>query len=1220
MQLHTLFYSIYKFFNQNKRIGILVGLVFLFSCGYLGSRITFNEDITRIIPKNEKADVTTKVLKQLNFSDNITVIIEKNKQTSLDEISEFAQEVYDSLSQNTTLIKEIQGYVDADVISDTYSFVNDYLPLFLTPEDYKTIDGKIKGDSIEKQVASNYNQLLSPTGFVTSRYIQQDPLGLTMLGLKKLQQNSGTDFKLINGFITSADSTKILLFIKPKIQSADAEVNADFSEFLYGVQETFNVKYQKQGKVSFYGSALIADANAKQIKHDITSTIIISMVTLMVLLILFYRKISIPIIIFIPTVFAGALALAVLFLFKNTISAISLGISAVLVGITIDYALHILTHYKHKTNVEELYKEITKPLIMSASTNAVAFLCLLFVHSDALIDLGIFASVAIFSSAIFSLLIIPHIYKPKTNLEENSVLDKVAAYPFEKNKYLIIGCLVAIGISIFTFNKVGYNNNLSDLNFVPPHLKEVEKTLDTLTNNQAKSLYIVSYGNSLNEALQTQNVVTKALDKAKDRKEILQYTTLNKIIKPYDEQSKAFDTWNHYWYNKRDFVEEKLKAEGSKYGFDPQAHAAFYSSLYKSFEPLSLTNFYEVKALASSEFISENHGFYTISTLVKVKEKYRTLFLEEIEKNPNVVCIDRKQLNETFLGKLKEDFSSLIDYSFIAVVAILWIFFRRIEWVLFSIIPILLTGLVTTGLMGLFGIEFNIFSAIVCTLVFGHGIDFSIFMTSALQKEFSTGKNELQTYRTSIILAVLTTVLAIGALIFAKHPALLSIASVSLIGVFSAVIITFVFYPLLFKIFVINRVNKGLAPFSFINLIVSILFFIYYGLGSLVISVFGRILFKILPIPNKNKLFGFSKIMSIFMRSVIYLNPFLRSNRYNPFQENFEKPAVIIANHTSFLDTLTIGMYLPKVIFLVNDWVWNSPFFGRIIRVAGFYPVSMGYEKGPSLLKDKIEMGYSIMVFPEGTRSYDNTVKRFHKGAFYLAQQLQLDILPLYIHGNSEALPKGDFVVNKNTLSTIIGERIPYKPDETYAEKAKIVSKIFKSEFDDLRARLESKNYFTKKIIQSFLYKETEIYNLVKQDVKKNEETYYALNSFFSTKESILHLADNYGQIDFVLALQHSGRKITSCINDEDKRAIACSNYLNVHRNIKFVEELPELGSKLLLSKTLDGTLDEANKLSGFAEIICLNNLNNIQFFLALNYKIIAKQSDIIHLRKSNEL
>ena len=77
-------------------------------------------------------------------------------------------------------------------------------------------------------------------------------------------------------------------------------------------------------------------------------------------------------------------------------------------------------------------------------------------------------------------------------------------------------------------------------------------------------------------------------------------------------------------------------------------------------------------------------------------------------------------------------------------------------------------------------------------------------MTIALQKEHTFGKIELPTYRTSILLSVATTILGIGVLIFAKHPALKSISLIAIIGIFSALLMTFIIQPLVFNFFVKN--------------------------------------------------------------------------------------------------------------------------------------------------------------------------------------------------------------------------------------------------------------------------------------------------------------------------------------------------------------------------------------------------------------------------------
>ena len=1196
--MHKFFIRVHYFVQKNKLLSLATAFLFLIVFGFFASKIRFEEDITRIIPKNENADVPTKVLKQLNFSDKITVIIEKDKNGSIDDLTQTATDFIDSLHTCKPYIKNIQGKIDDENIQQTFDFVYQNLPYFLDENDYATLDKKLTNDSISKQVESNYRTLISPTGIIAKDFIVNDPLGISFIALKKLQQLSiGDDFILKDGFIITKDESTLLLFINPKLSGSETEKNTLFVDELNDIKSKFNEVNQGKVTLDYFGSSFIAVANAKQIKTDILTTILVSLGTLMLILIVFYRKLLIPVIIFIPTIFGVITAIACLYFIRGTISAISLSVGAVLLGVTIDYSLHILTHYKHNNDLKTVYKDITMPLVMSSTTTAVAFLCLLFVNSEALKDLGIFAAISVVVSAFFSLLLIPHLYKPKNNtIPKDNVLDKLAAFSFENNKILIGITTVVIIISFFTFGKVSFNNNLSELNFIPDEIKKTEEKLEKKTNLTSKFIYLAAYGNSIEEAIQNNSKLFDKLSLEKSENKIINFSSIGGIVLSKEAQTEKLQLWNSFWTsNKKQFVQNALVSNGNTIGFKPTMHQGFYDLLNQKFELLNFDDYKQLNALFLDEFVASKNGFYTITSVAKVSDSQRDKFVNSIDSKSNVLAIDRQQMNETFLGKLRDDFNSLVNYSFIAVVLILFVFFRRAELVIVSTIPIVLTGVVTAGVMWFFDIQLNIFSTIVCTLIFGHGVDFSIFMTSALQKEYTTGKNEMPTYRTSIILAALTTILAIGALVFAKHPALKSISSVSLIGVFAALLITFIFYPRLFRICFFNRVKKGKSPISLRLLVHSTLSFLYYGLGGLFFSLIGKVILFLIPVNKEKKMMWFRIIISNFMKSVLYSNPFAKKKIVNDYKEDFSKPAVIISNHTSFLDILAVGMITPKMIYLVNDWVYNSPIFGRVVKLAGYYPASQGIEGSVEHLRDKIEKGYSLIIFPEGTRSNTNEIGRFYKGAFYLAEHFNIDVLPVYIHGNSETLPKGDHIIYDESITVVIDKRI--KADDTsfgenYSQRTKSINKYFRTEFNKLRSKLEDENYFENKLFLSFLYKEREITSEVKSDFSKNKTNYYKLNSYINQEAKIFHIASDYGQIDFLLSMQEPKRKVQSFIADIEKREIASSNYLVKKYNINYV-------------KNVDISINDNNFLlisdSNFNIESMLNNLNNFQTVILFN-------------------
>src|SRR5690606_21678354 len=458
------FFKAYQFLLKNKIASAFVLLLVLFGLTFLVSKIRFEEDISKLIPINSENQDLQKVLKTVNFTDKIIVTIHKNDSTEIDELTQYATEFIDSLqAQSSQYIKSIRGKVNDDDLLRTMGFVYENLPLFLDKEDYKTIAGKLQNDSISASTEANYRTLISPSGIVSKDMILKDPLGLSFIALKKLRQLGVTDdFFLKDGFLVSKDEKNILLFITPKFSSSETAENTKFVEELYTLQNNLNQKYSGKVSSEYFGAALIAVANAQQIKNDIQFTVGIAMSLLILIFIFFYRKLYVPIILFVPTIFGGLLAMVVLYLLRDEISAISLGIGSVLLGVTLDYSLHILTHIRNNEALQSLYEDVTEPILMSSLTTALAFLCLLFLDSQALQDLGIFAAVSVLGASVFALFFIPLVYKnPLSRKQQFNVLDKIAEFPFHKKIGWPIGLGLLFLISLFTYQRVVFDKDIS---------------------------------------------------------------------------------------------------------------------------------------------------------------------------------------------------------------------------------------------------------------------------------------------------------------------------------------------------------------------------------------------------------------------------------------------------------------------------------------------------------------------------------------------------------------------------------------------------------------------------------------------------------------------------------------------------------------------------------------------------------------------------------------
>lgn len=216
----------------------------------------------------------------------------------------------------------------------------------------------------------------------------------------------------------------------------------------------------------------------------------------------------------------------------------------------------------------------------------------------------------------------------------------------------------------------------------------------------------------------------------------------------------------------------------------------------------------------------------------------------------------------------------------------------------------------------------------------------------------------------------------------------------------------------------------------------------------------------------------FHETMCRFFRFDIRWHPWLHVNISNPYGETFSRGSIVICNHQSLLDTLCLLILSPRILLVTHDKVWNNPLVAAVLRYADFFSVSdTEWEGRLEYFRSFVEKGYSIVVFPEGKRSADGNILRFHKGAFFLAEQIGSDILPMFIHGAAHVLPAGKAFANKGDFYIEIGKRIC--PDdrsfgENYAERCKQLNRYYREHFEEIRYRIETAGYYRYLVIRMF--------------------------------------------------------------------------------------------------------------------------------------------------------
>ncbi|MCA4534349.1 1-acyl-sn-glycerol-3-phosphate acyltransferase [Bacteroides xylanisolvens] len=1152
------FVGLYDYFERHKILFYLSLISCVLLMGFFALQVRFEENITQFFPDTKDSQNTIKVFDNLKIKDKIIIMLSSADtchQVEPDSLIEAAGQLQQTLTEKAggTLIKGIFAQVDQSLIGGATDFVYEHLPLFLTDTDYQRFDSLLTEKGIQAIMQKNYTNLLSPAGIALRSYILRDPLGLGSEALKHLQDfQLEANYEIYDEHIFSKDGSTLLMFITPVFSTGSTGKNDELIKILE--EELQHVQGESPTiRAEYFGGPSVGVYNARQIKKD---TILTSSLALLIIIVfislVFKRKRSIPLIIT-PVLFGGLFALFLIFFIKGSISAIAVGAGSAVMGIALSYSIHMLAHQNHVSTVQQLIKEIAYPLTVGSFTTIGAFMGLIFTSSDLLRDFGLFASLALVGTTLFCLIYLPHFLKGQADVKQGRVLriiEKINAYSYEKNKWLVGGILLITIICLFTSQKVGFNNDMMSLNYEPQHLKQSEEKLMQLFDSDEKTVLFVSVGKDMNQATETYAITNQKLSTLKDQGLIKDYASASQFLISPQEQQLRLKRWKDYWTDeKQQQIRKQLETAATEYRFRPGSFDPFYQWLNQPFGEYHYTaQEDDLSGKLLNEWQTSADSITMLISQIRISDQNKETVYQNFSKAQDVVIFDRSYFANKWVSAINDDFYLILYISSFLIFFALWFSYGRIELTLMSFLPMLVSWVIILGLMGILGIEFNIINIILSTFIFGIGDDFSIFIMDGLQNKYRTGQKVLNSHKTAIFFSAFTTVVGMGALVFAKHPALQSISLISILGMIAVVLVAYTIQPLIFRFFIAGPASKGLPPYTLIGLIRTVLLFLLFFIGCIFLRVLIAVLYLV-PVRKSSKQRLVCRLIQITCKGILLLATAVKKEHINKANERFQHPAIIIANHQSFIDILVLLSLSSKILMVTNHWVWHSPFFGAIIRYVDFYYIGEGYEQYMERMRKKVKEGYSIAIFPEGTRTYNGKMKRFHKGAFYLAETLQLDILPILLYGNNKIIAKAQpFNIRKGIIYTEILPRIPADDlsfGTTYQERTKRISAYMKEGYARIcREKNTTDNpAFYEALIQNYIYKGPVVEWYIRIKVKM-ERNYRLFNRLIPAQGQITDIGCGFGPLCYMLSMLSEDRDILGIDYDEDKIALAQHGWL----------------------------------------------------------------------------
>lgn len=542
--MKNLLLRLYDFFVTRRRWlwgGVaLVLLVFI----ALAVSLHFSEDIMDFLPLD---DDDREALAQYQSQQSATRLVLVVEGDSLRE--EAVWQLADSID-----CRMAGGQLAEPDPAEGLAALYSQMPYRIADSVYARFDSIFTPQAVNAALLRDKAILAIPGASILSTAIAYDPLGLIELSTLNAQRSTrNRSFAFYDSPYGSTETQRNALLID-SLQAITDRVAQHFP--------TLHIRWT--------GAPVISVSNARRIKLDTILCISLSLVLIILLLAYSFPRRRDLWLILLSVSFGWLMGMAVLRIVTPTISAVVLGIGSVLIGIAVNYPLHLLVHQRYTSSVRQTLEEVLSPLVVGNITTVGAFLALIPLQATALRHLGIFASAMLVGTILFCIFVFPHMMSAKpTPVREIKLPVAPRAKHIAAGQWLVVALTIAMGAYLIASqmtegkyengkwsNGKWFDSNLNHINYMSP-----EQHADM----QAFNIF-----NSDSPASST--------------------------------QSTRAEQWQTYWHtHSADSLVSTIRTEAVATGFRPDAFAPFYD-LLTSWKPVKAFDMSKLTQRLSDDF------------------------------------------------------------------------------------------------------------------------------------------------------------------------------------------------------------------------------------------------------------------------------------------------------------------------------------------------------------------------------------------------------------------------------------------------------------------------------------------------------------------------------------------------------------------------------------------------------------------------------------------
>jgi 1-acyl-sn-glycerol-3-phosphate acyltransferase len=1004
---------LYLWLSSHRRLVLAATLLVTVASLVISSRIDLEEDVLAILPQHDQlVDEYQYAIRKFRQVDRVYFDVGVNHADS-DELDQAADALYAGLATNTSYAR-ISYRIEMHGQDKVLNFLTGALPNLFTEADAKALEPKLAPTAVREYLTVMRRKLAGMEGMVLKDVVASDPVGLSGLVVAKLLplQTGFGEAQLADGRITSGDGRHVLLMAEPKLPSSNSGASAALVEEMLRLAGDVERRFPGVHVAITGGHRMTVD-NATLIKGDATRCILLGMAAMLALCLTAYRRRWLALVTFLPSLFGTLIAGVVLMLWQHHLSAIATGFATIAIGITVDYAIYVIYHLDNAAGLDAQgvgrhVGRLVLPISVGALTTMAAFVVMATSPMHGYQQLGVFGAVGVGFSAAFALLILPLLVPiPKQSgqppLGLTRWMESFHQWQSRGRPWLLAAVVLLTVAAAFGVPRLRFEGDITKLNGITESTRRDEVLIRNTWGDALGMTLVVARGATEDQALAQNDRAADILSRLPDVTDVY---SLASVCPSRSVQEKNIQRWRAFWTpRRRQDLHDTLRQIGGELGFRPEAFAPFWQRLQENPALLSLETFRGTPLeQALNERVALSAGDNAVSTLLKVKDRADIGHLRQALSG--LIVLDKKNFAEHIAHLAKEGLGRFALWTAILVAAIVYLALGSMELVLATLLPLVFALVWTFGVMGWLGLPIDMMNSVFVIFIIGIGEDYSVFMMTSKLDEWRGRPPRLAATSASVVISALTTIFGFAVLVFARHPVLFSMGTTVLIGMVFAFAATLILTPLFMDLLLFKEQPRG-AP-RWWHVIGTVWAALHLGSSEVFLYGILRPCLKLFsPATADDKLRRATRWMA---RGLVKGLPFGRLEFRNITAASFAPPCIVISNHQSAVDVLLVVSLPGDVRQTAKKRIFDTPILGIGCKLLGHVLVEPN-DPATTLrrCREKLAEGASVHFYPEGTRSMDGFLQRFHRGAFELAVDLKQDILPVVLCDTNTAMPRDSY-------------------------------------------------------------------------------------------------------------------------------------------------------------------------------------------------------------------